>query len=264
MLSGVWLFATSRTLAHQAPLFMEFSRQEYWSGLSFPPPGDLPNPRIQPMLPALAGRFFAIITTWEDQYYFFYFNFKNLGAGVLHVPCTILVPQLGIEPVSRASEVWILNQGTTREVPRNTITHVTQTTQPEHGVKRRWHFQSENIPTHMSRAPTDNSFRQSWCLSSGCYVTETSMRKEGEHGVPVSADRNGVHHAYPVQPSKRRRIRYRVSTFWDSFAKRALSGLGAASCCLLLLFTLCPTPTHPQESAEGPPPQGSPPMIYTV
>ena len=89
------------------------------------------------MLPALAGRFFAIITTWEDQYYFFYFSFKNLGAGVSHVPCTILVPRPGIEPVSRASEAWILNQGTTREVPRNTITHVTQTTQPEHGVKRR-------------------------------------------------------------------------------------------------------------------------------
>ena len=99
------------------------------------------------------------------------------------------------------------------------------------------------------------------CLSSGCYVTETSMRKEGERGAPVSADRNGVCRAYPVQPSKRRRIRYRVSTFWDSFAKRALSGLGVASCCLLLLFTLCPTPTHPQESAEGPPPQGSPPWF---
>jgi len=37
---------------------MEFSRQEYWSGLPFPPPGDLPNPGIEPKSPALAGRFF--------------------------------------------------------------------------------------------------------------------------------------------------------------------------------------------------------------
>ena len=44
------------------PLFMGFSRQEYWSGLPFPPPGDLPNPGIQPESPespALAGRFFT-------------------------------------------------------------------------------------------------------------------------------------------------------------------------------------------------------------
>ena len=39
--SCVWLFATLSTVAHQAPLSMEFSRQEYWSGLPFPPPGDL-------------------------------------------------------------------------------------------------------------------------------------------------------------------------------------------------------------------------------
>ena len=40
--------ATPWTVAHQAPLPMEFSRQEYWNGLPFPPPGDLPNPRIEP------------------------------------------------------------------------------------------------------------------------------------------------------------------------------------------------------------------------
>ena len=40
--------ATPWTIAHQAPLSMEFYRQEYWSGLAFPSPGDLPNPRIQP------------------------------------------------------------------------------------------------------------------------------------------------------------------------------------------------------------------------
>ena len=48
-LSHVLLFVTTWTVAHQAPLSMGFSRQEYWSGLPFPPPGDLPNPGIKPM-----------------------------------------------------------------------------------------------------------------------------------------------------------------------------------------------------------------------
>ena len=52
----------------KAPLSMEFSRQEYWCGLPFPPPGDLPNPGIKPrslMPPALAGVFFTTSATWE-------------------------------------------------------------------------------------------------------------------------------------------------------------------------------------------------------
>ena len=48
----VQFFATPRTVAHQAPLSMKFSRQEYWSGLPCPPPGHLPNPRIEPESPA--------------------------------------------------------------------------------------------------------------------------------------------------------------------------------------------------------------------
>ena len=52
-LSRVRLFATPRTVARQAPLSKEFSRQEYWSGLPCPPPGDLPNPGIQPRSPTL-------------------------------------------------------------------------------------------------------------------------------------------------------------------------------------------------------------------
>ena len=51
--------ATPGTLARQASLSMGFSRQEYWSGLPFPSPGDLPNPGIEPVSPALAGRFFT-------------------------------------------------------------------------------------------------------------------------------------------------------------------------------------------------------------
>ena len=46
-------------LACQAPLSMGFSRQEYWRGVPFPSPGDLPNPRIKPESPVLAGRFFT-------------------------------------------------------------------------------------------------------------------------------------------------------------------------------------------------------------
>ena len=66
--SRVQLFVTQWTVARQAPLFMEFSRQEYWSGLPCPPPGDLPNPGIKPASltsPALAGGFFTTITTWK-------------------------------------------------------------------------------------------------------------------------------------------------------------------------------------------------------
>ena len=51
--SRVRLFVTPRTVAYQAPPSMEFSRQEYWSGLPFPSPGDLPNPGIEPGSPAL-------------------------------------------------------------------------------------------------------------------------------------------------------------------------------------------------------------------
>ena len=46
VLSCVWLFATPWTVAHQAPLSMGFSRQEYWSGFPFPPPGDLPDLQV--------------------------------------------------------------------------------------------------------------------------------------------------------------------------------------------------------------------------
>ena len=49
---------TPWTVAHQSPLSMGFSRQEYWSGLPFPPPGDLPDLGVEPTSPALAGGFF--------------------------------------------------------------------------------------------------------------------------------------------------------------------------------------------------------------
>ena len=49
VLSPVQLFVTLWTAACQTPLSMKFSKQEYWSGLPFPPPGDLPDPGIKPM-----------------------------------------------------------------------------------------------------------------------------------------------------------------------------------------------------------------------
>ena len=57
-LSRVQLFATQWTVAHQALLSMGFPRQEYWSGLTFPSPRDLPNPGIKPVSQALSGGFF--------------------------------------------------------------------------------------------------------------------------------------------------------------------------------------------------------------
>ena len=67
----VLLFVTLRTAAHQAPLFMGFSRQEHWSRLPCPPPGDLPDPGIKLasfMSPALAGGFFTTSTTCTAQF----------------------------------------------------------------------------------------------------------------------------------------------------------------------------------------------------
>ena len=61
-LSRVRLFGTPWTIAHQAPLSMEFSRQEYWSGLPFPPPDDIPDPGTEPVStesPTLAHGFFT-------------------------------------------------------------------------------------------------------------------------------------------------------------------------------------------------------------
>ena len=59
VLSHVRLLRPPLTTAQQARLSMGFSRQEYWSGSPFPSPGDLPAPGIEPVAPALAGRFFT-------------------------------------------------------------------------------------------------------------------------------------------------------------------------------------------------------------
>ena len=82
--SHVRLFATLWTEAHQAPLSMEFSRQEYWSGLPFLPLGDLPDPGTEPrllgllhLLHWLAGRFFTTSATSSTLKHVG--NYKDLG-----------------------------------------------------------------------------------------------------------------------------------------------------------------------------------------
>ena len=71
--SQVRLFAILWTVAHQAPLSIGFSRQEFWSGLPFPSPGDLPEPRTEPASltsPELSGRFFT--TSAPDTFFSYY------------------------------------------------------------------------------------------------------------------------------------------------------------------------------------------------
>ena len=79
--SHVCLFATPRTVAHQAPLSMKFSREEYWSGLSFPTTGDLPYPGIKPtslVSPALAGRSFTAELSVKPMYIFTSMQFYHM------------------------------------------------------------------------------------------------------------------------------------------------------------------------------------------
>ena len=75
--SHLWLFAAPRTVAHQTPLSIEFSKQEYRRGLPFPPLGDLPDPGSElssPASPALAGRFFTTTATWEAHMYVYMYK----------------------------------------------------------------------------------------------------------------------------------------------------------------------------------------------
>ena len=68
-------------IAHQSPLSMGFSRQEYWNGLPFPTPGHLPDPGVKPVSltsPVLADKFFTTSTTWEAPIFTLQFDFKDL------------------------------------------------------------------------------------------------------------------------------------------------------------------------------------------
>ena len=74
LLSLVKLFATWWTVAYQAPLSMEFSRQEYWGGLPFPSPGNLPGPGIEPGSPALQANSYSP----SQQVYYALLYFKGI------------------------------------------------------------------------------------------------------------------------------------------------------------------------------------------
>ena len=78
------LFVTSRTVACQAPLSTGFPRQEYWKGLPFPSPGDLPDSGIELMLPALAGRFFTMEPSTKPLLSHFV-HFKRLSESHLNL-----------------------------------------------------------------------------------------------------------------------------------------------------------------------------------
>ena len=125
LLSHVQHFATPWTI-HQASPSMEFSRQEYWSELLFPSPGDLPDPGIKPGSPTLQADAFLYKMWWElaDSIiilfcifflqsslnllqYYFCLMFWLVG----HNPRGILVPQLGVEPELPALEGRVLTTG---------------------------------------------------------------------------------------------------------------------------------------------------------
>ena len=70
-------------IARQAPLSVEFSRQEYWSGLLFPAAGDLPDPGIKSSSPALAGGFFTIVPPGKSVALMLHVLNMNLSQGLL-------------------------------------------------------------------------------------------------------------------------------------------------------------------------------------
>ena len=77
---SVWLYATIWTVAHQAPLSMGLSRQEYWSELPFPPPGELASPGIQLMSPILADGFLPLSLLGSPLLLLNHFNHVRLCA----------------------------------------------------------------------------------------------------------------------------------------------------------------------------------------
>ena len=93
--SRVWLFAILQPC--QVPLSMGFSREEHWSGLPCPPPGDLPNPGIKPvslMTPALVSGFFTTSATWETYgSYIYIYIYMSIPC---YKPCLYLLVHIYI------------------------------------------------------------------------------------------------------------------------------------------------------------------------
>ena len=120
LLSHVHFFATPWAVARQALLSMGFSRYEYWSGLPFPPPGDLLNPGIEPTFltsPSLAGGFFTTTTTWEALSYIrslnnlefiFVYVWRNVPTCCFPCSCPAFLAPLTVEPVLFSGEIFEL------------------------------------------------------------------------------------------------------------------------------------------------------------
>ena len=90
--SSVSFFATPWTVAHQAPLSMGFSWQEYWSGLLCPPPGDLPNPGIEPASPE------------SPALQVDYLPLSHWGSSFLHVACLAFILEWNFQRKKMYSE----------------------------------------------------------------------------------------------------------------------------------------------------------------
>ena len=123
-LSFVWLFTAPHTVACQAPLSTEFSRQEYQNGWPLPTPGDLPNPGIEPaslVSPALAGGFFTTSTTWEAQMIAYKFRcgifsscyssthrlFRNILL-IFQTCRNFLATNISLLPISSLFPLWLI------------------------------------------------------------------------------------------------------------------------------------------------------------
>ena len=114
-LSHVQLFATPLTVAHQAPVLVGFPRQEYFSGLPFPSPRDLPDPGIKlasPVSPALAGQFFPAEPPGQPG--IARADYSNRSEMSRLSPCTSVSSSLGV-PWPGVVIAWAL-----REHPANT------------------------------------------------------------------------------------------------------------------------------------------------
>ena len=93
-LSSVRLFVTPWTVAHQAPPSMGFSRQEYWSGLPFPSPGDLPDPGIKPRSPTLQAGALASEPSGKPNGYtvsLYFLMTNSLHSKELFLPFNLLI-----------------------------------------------------------------------------------------------------------------------------------------------------------------------------
>ena len=108
LLSCVQLFAAPWTVTCQAPLSMEFSRQEYWSGKLFPSPGDLPNPGIEPTSPALKAHSLPAESQGKP---------KNIGVGGLSLLQQIFPTQESNQGLLRCRRILyhLSYQGSPRE-----------------------------------------------------------------------------------------------------------------------------------------------------